>query len=267
LHCSRCGFEFLDPQPSDAVLNSLYSDQYFLNQETEEKKDQLKLLKRATSKLYLKEWKKRVDFLQNNIHPIKLLEVGCGTGDFAEEAIESGYDYSGIEISEHAVNQVNHKLGRDAIKQGEIVTATLADNYFNAISAFDVIEHVRKPMNFLSSVFLSLKPGGVIFFTTPSLDSLTKKIMGKRWMEYKIEHLYYFNKKSMRIALENIGFRDIKTVSNPKILSINYIAAHFNKFPVPVFTFFINLIRRILYPFADIPFRISGSGMMVFAKK
>ena len=38
-----------------------------------------------------------------------------------------------------------------------------------------------------------LIPGGVLLLITPSLDSWTRRLLRSRWMEYKVEHLYYFS--------------------------------------------------------------------------
>ena len=69
---------------------------------------------------------------------------------------------------------------------------------------------------------------------TPSLDSWSAKMLGNRWMEYKTEHLFYFNERSLRRLLEAVGFKPVAFRPNTKILSLDYINHHFQRFRVPV---------------------------------
>jgi hypothetical protein len=85
-------------------------------------------------------------------------------------------------------------------------------------------------------------------------------------MEYKTEHLTYFGRKSMRQLLETAGFDRIQFFPNYKTLSFDYIAAHFDRFPVPIASPVVRTIRRALpAKLAHRPVQIVASGMMVLA--
>ncbi len=71
---------------------------------------------------------------------------------------------------------------------------------------------------------------------TPSLHSWSAFLMGRHWMEYKPEHLLYFDAKTIQKALELSGFTDVAVSPGWKILNLEYIAHHFLRFPVPLLT-------------------------------
>ena len=65
--------------------------------------------------------------------------------------------------------------------------------------------------------------GGYCMITTPNTDSLSAKIMGKRWLHYNSEHLNYFNIKSMQKLSELTGFKIIKYGTLLKTMRLNFI--------------------------------------------
>jgi hypothetical protein len=132
----------------------------------------------------------------------------------------------------------------------------------------DVIEHLRDPCVFLAQVYAALRPGGLLFLTLPSLDSWSARILGRHWMEYKLEHLYYFREATIRRLLRQAGYVDARIKPNVKVLSLDYIHQHFERFRVAGLSRFVRLARAIVPDaMAHRPFRVVPSGMMVLARK
>ena len=132
----------------------------------------------------------------------------------------------------------------------------------------DVIEHVRDPKSFLQRVHHVLAPGGVVVLVTPALDSWSRRAMGSKWMEYKVEHLYYFSGRSIRKLLASCAFREIGIRPNRKVLTLDYLWRHFNRFKVPVVSPLITLIRRITpEALAHRHIVIPASGLIATARK
>ena len=55
-----------------------------------------------------------------------------------------------------------------------------------------------------------LRPGGVLFVAMPSLDSWSARLMRERWMEFKAEHLFYFDSRTMQSLLFKAGFEQVE---------------------------------------------------------
>jgi glycosyltransferase involved in cell wall biosynthesis len=113
-----------------------------------------------------------------------------------------------------------------------------------------------------------LKPGGTLFIATPSIDSWSAKVMRQKWMEFKAEHLTYFDRQTIQTALFKSGFREIIVQAGWKILNFDYVKKHFERFPVPMVTPVLNLLARILPKKWQLRHhRMVASGMMIFSRK
>ncbi|WP_063833579.1 glycosyltransferase [Skermanella stibiiresistens] len=272
--CTDCGFVMRNPQPTDLELEAIYSSSYFLGADREsnfeEKGFQIEVdrLKRKTAALYLDEVESYLGLDAQQRGNMSLLEIGCGLGNFLIEAQSRGYQITGVEVSESAVATANDKLGSPAVHQGFIETVDLPAESFDICIMADVIEHTRDPGAFLSHVRRLLKPGGVIFVAVPSLDSWSAKAMKERWVEFKLEHLFYFDRRSIESLLFKSGFESIALSGGRKILSPEYIIQHFERFPVPVITPAGRFLRRLLpKSLCSTHIGIVASGVNVMARR
>jgi SAM-dependent methyltransferase len=261
--CRGCSLQFLSPQPDDNTLRTIYDADYFLGVRTPEAEARVAQIKQATAASYMdlfnRYWRCK---------PGSILEIGCGRGEFLMEAQARGFTVSGIEISPTAAAIANQRLGTEQVLAGTLENVHFPEAYFDAVAFADVIEHIREPMDFLHRVFSLLKPGGMVFIVTPSLDSWSAKLMGRQWMEYKIEHLYYFRKRTIRLALDQIGFKEILIQPNFKILSLDYIYHHFFRFPVPLITPLLRLLQRVTPKgLTHRQIKLVASGLVAMARK
>ena len=263
MRCADCATMFLNPQPSDEELATIYTGSYFLGHESEQGRRNTSEMKCATAREYLTELARYTGAPSG-----RLLEVGCGEGDFLSEAETAGYGVTGVEYSAAACATAGKRLQRGRVLEGELADAKLPDSHFDVCVLNDVIEHVRDPLAFLREVRRVLRPEGALFIATPDLSSWSARVMKERWMEWKPEHLTYFNRDNIQTALLKAGFHDVLVQPGWKILSFDYVQAHFEKFPVPLFTRAFRLLGKILPESARAKRRrIVASGMMVFGRK
>jgi len=220
-------------------------------------------LKRATARLYLDRMKK---YLPST--GISLLEVGCGRGEFLLEARERGFVVNGLEIFERAVEIANERLNFPAVLRAWLEDSPFPDAAFDVIVFFDVIEHVRDPLGFLRVVHRKVKPGAKVFLCTPCLDSFVARLMGRHWMEYKVEHLFYFSYDAIKLALQRTGFRDVYLLSNRKVLSADYVYRHFMRHRNPLLSPIVKMVRKITPDgLANRPLELTDSNMFVVAER
>lgn len=145
----------------------------------------------------------------------KALDVGCGQGQFVDVALRRGWDVLGIELSEPAV-AICKKFGLPVEKMDLFSTALEAGS-FSLLTLFEVVEHVPYPSKFLRRAEELLRPGGLLYLTTPNFDSLDRRLAGSSWHAIHREHLTYFTPKTMeglistntRLALEYLRTRNM----------------------------------------------------------
>lgn len=268
LRCAGCGLVVQSPQPSDDELREIYGADYFIGSKDEpELLSQFELVKRATARLQLEEISEYLRGRGRDRSGLSLLEIGCGHGNMLVEARARGFDVHGLEFSAAAAAVANAKLdGR--VQVGSIENNTLPESGFDICVVVDVIEHVREPRRFLESVRRLLKPRGAIFIATPSLDSWSANVLGKHWMEYKREHLYYFSRNTMSRLMKAAGFSDVAMSTGRKVLTPGYVIGHFKKFPIPVLSPVFSLAEKAL-PASLLKSRwtLTASGINVLATK
>ena len=236
MRCDACGLLMRNPQPSDAELAAIYTEHYFLGSGPEHAglSEETNRLKRATAAGYLDEIEARLGMDGAGRLGLRLLEVGSGLGNLLIEAASRGYDVTGVEYSESSVRAANERLGAARVVQGSLGSVPLPDASFDVAVLADVIEHTRNPLDDLTHVWRLLKPGGVLFVAVPSLSSWSARLMKQRWMEFKLEHLFFFDEQTIRAFLFRGGFEDVTVAPGWKTLSPEYVIQHFDRFPVPV---------------------------------
>ncbi len=193
--CEDCDLLFQNPQPSDAELAKIYSEHYSLSGDSPEDRAMTARMKRGTAELYL-------EILRGYTGGPRgaLLEVGCGDGDFLAAAHDAGYDITGLEISAFAAAAAEGKVSSGRVHCGDLSDFS-PRRRFDVCVLSDVIEHTRDPLAVLARVRELLVPGGALFVALPSLDSWSARLLSSRWMEFKAEHLFHFDRSTVESAL------------------------------------------------------------------
>jgi SAM-dependent methyltransferase len=249
VRCEGCGLVLRNPQPSDAELAAIYTDRYFLGTgegDGDRFAAEVHALKRATAAGYLDRIEAHRGWTAATRQGQRLLEVGSGLGNLLIEARDRGYRVTGLEYAEASVASANQRLGETLVVRGTLESADLEAGAFDVCVLADVIEHTRDPRAAIERVWALLRPGGTLFVATPSLDSWSARVLRQRWMEFKVEHLFYFDTASLRTLVWRGGFADIRVEPGRKTLSPEYVFAHFDRFPVPVLSPMGRVGRRVL---------------------
>jgi glycosyltransferase involved in cell wall biosynthesis/2-polyprenyl-3-methyl-5-hydroxy-6-metoxy-1,4-benzoquinol methylase len=263
VRCEDCGLVFLNPQPSDDELARIYGADYFLGSASDAGRQAASELKQATARRYLSEIRR-----YHGSACGRLLEVGCGEGDLLVLAEADGWQVTGVEYSPDAGKIARERLDNGEVQFGELAQAGLPSGHFDLCVISDVLEHVRSPLDFLREIHCVLKPGGTLFIATPSIDSWSARFLRQKWMEFKAEHLTYFDRQTLQTALFKSGFHDVIVQPGWKILTFDYIRKHFERYPVSGLTPVLNLVARILPQGTQNQHRrVVASGIMAFSRK
>lgn len=225
--CGACGAVFIDPQPDDEALRAIYGEDYHIGTGDPRQDAAIVEMKRHGARLTL-------EILKRHVAPgARLFELGCGRGHFLAEAQAAGFDVFGADIAPDSVAAAAALVGPGRVRCGVPEELELAEAGFDACVLLDVIEHMRDPLDTLSRLRRSLRPGGKLLMVTPSLDSLSARLLGSRWVEFKGEHLFCFTARAMRTALSRTGFSVRELGGAKKALSPEYVLLHFVRFPLP----------------------------------
>jgi SAM-dependent methyltransferase len=166
---------------------------------------------RSESDFYRRIYQKGLEMIKPLSKGVDMLDIGCSSGYFLSIASEHGFSSNGIEPnaqeSDYASNNGINILG-----------STISDldecKKFDVITLWDVLEHIRQPVNYLQRLQRHLALNGLIFVQVPSSDSLAARIMrGACNMFDGIEHLTLFSARSLDIAFQNAGYRRIASQS------------------------------------------------------
>jgi len=198
VRCSSCQFIYLNPRPTSEFLLRFYQDYL------PENGSSIKAWQRMMESVF----KRAANLIQQYKGKGELLDVGSGFGFFLSEMKNRGWDVTGIEISQKAMNYARDVLGL-TIHPGPLEKANFPDDYFDAVTGFYVIEHLPYPMAFLRECHRILKPGGLLLLryphTTPIKNLL--QIFGIKNRLYDLPaHLSDFSPKMIQRCLEKIGF-------------------------------------------------------------
>jgi 2-polyprenyl-3-methyl-5-hydroxy-6-metoxy-1,4-benzoquinol methylase len=134
----------------------------------------------------------------------KLLDVGCGTGNFLLAARAAGYGVTGTELDKNAAEFARGKLGARVLPTsiGEFSEKPGNDG-FDVITFFEVLEHQAAPREFLQCVRRCLRKGGFVALSVPNRE---RWLTGPDVLDYPPNHFLRWNRVALRRMLETQGF-------------------------------------------------------------
>jgi SAM-dependent methyltransferase len=140
----------------------------------------------------------------------RLLDVGCATGLFLDAARRYGpWQVQGIEPSPSAAAYGRRELGLDIV-QGTFADADLDDADFDAITMWDVLEHLHDPTAALHKAARLLRPGGVLVVRVPHMESIGARLFGRYWAGLDApRHLYVYPRHVLGSMMREAGLRPL----------------------------------------------------------
>ena len=207
VQCSSCDFVFTNPVPKEEEIGSYYqSEEYISHSNTS--KGIINSLYKTVRNITIQQKLKLVGQFNDGK---KLLDIGCGTGEFLNSCQKAGYDVKGVEPSEIARKQAQDNYGLQ-IETEEILNNTLP-NSIDLITMWHVLEHVYPLNDRMASIKKLLKPKGVAFIAVPNRNSFDAKHYGEFWAAYDVpRHLYHFTPKNIFDLCKKFELQLIKTL-------------------------------------------------------
>lgn len=212
LRCPACDFVFLHPLQGNGKVEAQETT-YWDN----DGQKRLYLSERIR-KLFVREFEHHLSALEQfSPGSGKLLDVGCGVGHFLEAARRRGWQVQGLDISRPG-SEVARKTYGIPVKVGTLEEADFAQGSYDAITLWDVIEHIRRPVEALKAANRFLRPGGILAMKTPNESGFFKQFVLACYRSfgrhaafllkyvYYVPHYFSYSEKSMNRLLEHSGF-------------------------------------------------------------
>jgi len=150
--------------------------------------------------------KLKVDWVAEHVREgARLLDAGANFGHFLSVARDR-FDAVGVELSRAAVtwSREHFHVENHAASIYDL-PSELAGPY-DAVTLFDVIEHVPQPREAIDALKRVLKPGGTMFLSTPDAGSTVARAMGSRWHYLDpVQHIVLFNRSNLSRLLRDAG--------------------------------------------------------------
>lgn len=226
LRCPGCTFMWLDPQPSAAELHEVYGADYYRNEQFFDAGGDTiygyhdYLSERFVKQQDLKRVVDRIAALLNGSggggdgrgaagRKRRFLDIGCGLGYLLDVAHDRGFAVEGIDYNRSAVDWIERKYTFSAAC-GDFMA--YEGESCDAVTMLDVIEHLPQPFDALAKAASLTRPGGIFVVSTMDSDSFVSRLLGRRLEDFRRtrEHLYFFNRRTMRAGLERAGFEVLR---------------------------------------------------------
>jgi 2-polyprenyl-3-methyl-5-hydroxy-6-metoxy-1,4-benzoquinol methylase len=138
----------------------------------------------------------------------RYLDIGCSTGFVVEAARAQGWDAVGIDLNPSAI-EFGRSRGLD-LRAVALEDSGFAAGSFDAVSLFDVLEHLIDPVPTLRACIRLLKPGGIVFVYVPNYDSASRFLMGKdAHFIWPTHHLNYYTPVTLRDLMAREGLETV----------------------------------------------------------
>ena len=163
--------------------------------------------------------------IERFVPPGRLLDVGCGWGFFLGAAKERGWQPFGLEpLPAHAV-YARATFGAQILTDVVRETSYPRD-YFDAITAFQVFEHLPEPSDVLQKLARFLRPGGVLAIEVPNIDTWTVRLLGRHHRHYVQDHLNFFSRQTLAKLLQEHGFEVAHAYSPTRRMTLHHLVAN-----------------------------------------
>ena len=240
--CTSCAFVYLNPQLTQQAVRDVYNDEdvrkFFFEQLL------LPHVERDQRGEFTNRARTLKSLLPESHH--RLLDIGCGAGNFLMVAGEEGFVGEGLELNQLYIEYI-------AAHRNLKVNARLLEemNYpagsFDVVALWDVLEHLPRPVETLNEVRRVLRQGGILGLTTINHACINEAILKARWRYYMPpDHLCSFTPALLDMLLKKCGFTVVKIEHH---YMFEVLADHFASFlkPSTGVSGISNKMKKLLY--------------------
>lgn len=257
--CAECRLISLDPQPTPSELVEYYPAEYEAYQTVE------------SGRSTFANWRRRrgLDVQVNFVERFapqrgRLLDIGCGPGNFLDRARARGWSVAGVEWVEQAACVARDHYGLTVtVSSGEETHLPGGEN--DVVTLWDVLEHVPHPKKMLLECRRLLTPSGMLVFSVPNLDSFSRYLFGRAWIGWDApRHLHLFSEEVIERLLAMTGFEMVQhscILGEEGAFALSLESMGHSKKLKQV----IGLATTGLWPYRQVAYSLNKGAIMTFA--
>lgn len=232
VRCRHCGLVFTSPRMKQEFIWRGYSE--------------------AVDASYASQAEERIATFQRTLDTIeqyvpgkgRLLDIGCAAGFFLKVAKDRGWSVEGFEPNRGLAQWGREQYGIDIHTQ-DFLEAEIPQASFDAVTFWDVLEHVPDPRAYVRKTSQILKPGGFLFINYPDTGSSPARIFKQRWWFISPVHIYYFDRKTLTRMLESENLTMVKHSRHWQTLGLGYLAKRFEAYSRALSRFGFRVIQTL----------------------
>jgi len=200
VECKGCGLKFTNPVPKEIHIGAYYKSENYISH-TDSRKG---LMNQVYHKVRKKAIRDKELLIARLTDERRLLDIGCGTGDFLKHCQDKKWQALGLEPDIDARNIAKEK----AVEVNEIEALfNLEKESFDIITMWHVLEHVYHLKRDLSQIHKLIKPEGCLVLALPNHTSYDAKHYGEYWAAWDLPiHLYHFKPNDISNVAKQFGF-------------------------------------------------------------
>ena len=201
VECEACSIRTTTPFPDKKIIGNYYSSDDYISHDDKVSGifDSIYGLVRT----YQLNKKKKLIGKYFNKSNGKILDIGCGAGDFLQYMKENHWNINGVDTSNKARKIANKKLNIKVMDPKDWINNK---EKYDVITCWHSLEHVHEPWVYLDKIKKSLTQDGFVIVALPNYQSTDAKIYKEFWAAYDTpRHLYHFTIKSMNKTIKPHG--------------------------------------------------------------
>jgi len=220
VRCEECGLWYTSPRPTESAMGRFYPDDYIPHQVHRRRSTRVRppgWWSLTASRLFHRCPDRR--WLEPH-GEMRLLDVGCGRGEFLERMHQQGWHVAGLDVSEPVVRRIREELGLRAVL-GTLPHPELVPESFDVVTMWQTLEHLHRPLDVLVHARELLAPGGRLIVSVPNIESLPFRWFGTAWNGLELpRHLTHFAPRTLTEMLRRTGFEvgPVRMVRHPSWL-------------------------------------------------
>ena len=192
--CTNCGFVFSKWIPTTEFLIAFYNEY-----------PEYQHWNAITSMRY----KQIIEGFEKYRQTNNLLEVGSGEGFFLNQAKAHNWNVYGTEFIDRFIQRCRER--GIIMHKGKLDVSNYAPQSMDIIIWIEVLEHINDPVEELKKFRTLLRPGGIVYLTTPNFNSISRHSLKERLnlISYP-NHLAYYTPATLKYLFEHNGFKKVR---------------------------------------------------------